>query len=144
MESYIIKALDWGPCLEGCKHDVLVRFMDTEALSSQQVCGAQELSRYQVQIGSRQAKPMELLMPCHVFLGQRDNLQTGNTCIFHHLLTSMANASLLSLGLSDIFFKPDPSTPSAYLCNRHFPSATAVLEYVPIKAIKRRPLPKQH
>ena len=54
----------WRYYLEGYKHEVLVLtdynnlrcFMDTKSLSSQQVCWAQELSRYHFQINYCQNK----------------------------------------------------------------------------------------
>ena len=61
----IIKAFKtWRHYLEGCKHKILVLtnhnnlccFMDTESLSSRQVCWAQELCRYYFRINYCQCK----------------------------------------------------------------------------------------
>ena len=102
----------WRHYLESCKHEVLVltdhnnlrRFIDIKSLSSRQVRGAQELSRYHFQIDHRQGKANRAADTLSRFpqrsLNEEEKLRAENTQIFHRLQSSLTRASLSGLSLS--------------------------------------------
>ena len=104
----------WRHYLEGCRHKVLVltdynnlcQFMDTKSLSSRQVRWAQELFQYHIRIDYRQCKANGAADALSRFFQRspegEKKLQAENTQIFHYLQTSLTNASLLGLSLSEL------------------------------------------
>ena len=79
--------------------------MDTKSLSSRQVRWAQELSRYHFRIDYRQGKANAAADALSRFpqrsQSEEEELRAENTQILHRLQSSLTNASLLSLSLSD-------------------------------------------
>ena len=114
----------WRHYLEGCKHEVLVltdhnnlcRFMDTKSLSSRQVRWAQELSRYHFRIDYRQGKANAAADALSRYPqrspAEEEDLRAENTKILHRLQSSLTNASLSGLTLSN-------SSPSSSLLPLH-------------------------
>ena len=104
----------WRHYLEGCKHEVLVltnhnnlcRFMDTKSLSFRQVRWAQELSRYHFRIDYHQSKANGAADALFCFSlrnpKEKEKLRAENTQILHRLQTSLTNASLSGLSLSEL------------------------------------------
>ena len=78
--------------------------MDTNSLSSRQVCWAQELSRYHFQIDYRQGKANAAADALSRFpqrsQDEKNELRAENGQIFHRLQNSLTNASLAGLSLS--------------------------------------------
>ena len=104
--------------LEGCKYEVLVltdhnnlrRFMDTKSLSSRQVRWAQALSRYHFRIDYRQGKADGAADALSRFpqrsQAEEETLRAENSQIIHRSQSSLTNASLGGLSLSDHKLSP--------------------------------------
>ena len=109
----IVKAFKtWRHYLESCKHEVLVltdynnfpRFMETKSISSRQVWGAQELSRYYFQIDYCQGKANKAEDALSCFhqrnKDKEEKLWAENTQILHCLQSSLTNVTLSGLSAS--------------------------------------------
>ena len=94
--------------------------MDTKSLSSRQVCWAQELFQYHFRIDYRQSKANGAADALSRFPQknpeEEEKLQTENTQILHCLQTSLTNASLSGLNLSEL--NPAPLH-QVFICGTH-------------------------